>query len=391
MTVEVTTGAGGGAAVERVTRTMSLALGVGGATFTALSLRPFADQLPWVHPLWSFGVAAGVLLPPLAMAVLSPFAPVRVLRTLAGVCAASYLVGLLTLVPALPSGSMPWDIGAPWLFGVSVIPTAASAVAWRPAVAWPFVLLCNVVLGLDRTLAAPFPIPGLAFQDALHTFLFNAVFAALAFATYRAGRVLDATADVATSETRAVAAAEARTRERTRVEALLHDTVLVALLASARGQSRAGEQAASALAQLADVEQDARDDLPAVDWVWRLQALTTDLAPDARFSHETGADPAPVPAEVGQAVLEATAEALRNSVQHAGPAARAVHARVDGSQVAVTVLDDGAGFDPAAIRAGRLGVSVSILDRMRSLPGGRAVVVSRPGVGTRVSIGWSAG
>ena len=53
------------------------------------------------------------------------------------------------------------------------------------------------------------------------------------------------------------------------------------------------------------------------------------------------------------------------------------------------VIDDGRGFDPAAVRPGRLGMSVSIVERMRAVHGGRAAIVSRPGVGTRVSIGWS--
>jgi signal transduction histidine kinase len=56
----------------------------------------------------------------------------------------------------------------------------------------------------------------------------------------------------------------------------------------------------------------------------------------------------------------------------------------------IDVLDDGVGFDRAAVPAGRLGLSDSIEARMRALPGGTAVVVSQQGVGTRVTIGWAA-
>ncbi len=52
--------------------------------------------------------------------------------------------------------------------------------------------------------------------------------------------------------------------------------------------------------------------------MWRLQALTTDLSPDARFSHDDSAHDARIRSDAAHAVLEATAEALRNSVQHAG-------------------------------------------------------------------------
>ncbi len=380
--------AGQGAAVDRVTRTMSLALGVGAAVFTLLALSGFLSQHEASHPVWSWGVAVVVFLPPIAMALLSGVAPVRVLRLLAAVCATGHLLGLLTLIPALDTGTLPGELGAPWLFGVSVIPCAAAAVAWRPLITWPYVALCVVLLGINRYLAAGSTIPDLAVQDALHTFLFDAVFTALALATYRAGRALDSAADVAIEETRASASAEARGRERSRVEALLHDTVLVALLASARGADGAADQASSALAQLDSVEHTADSArLDGTAWMWRLQSLTTDLAPDARFSHE-GMPTSTVPSDAAQAVLEATAEALRNSVLHAGPASRAVHARVTADEIDVTVLDDGSGFDPAAVRPGRLGLTVSILERMRAIPGGRAAIVSNPGVGTRVSIGW---
>jgi hypothetical protein len=125
-------------------------------------------------------------------------------------------------------------------------------------------------------------------------------------------------------------------------------------------------------------------------WIWRLQSLTTDLAPNARFTFENDHRIEPLPVEPALAVLEATAEALRNSVAHAGTATRAVHARATPFGLEVTVLDDGSGFDPDAVRPERLGVRVSILDRMRSLPGGHAHIVSRPGVGTRIVISWLA-
>lgn len=385
--------AGRGAAVERVTRTMSLTLGVGAGVYLLLSLRPFLDQWPHSNPVWATAAAVLVFGAPLVAAVISPWVPLRLLRALAGVCASGYLLALLTFVPLLPGGHLDWSLGTPWLFGTSVIPTAASAVAWRPRVAWPFVVVSIAALGTGRYLAAPTPAPALAFQDALHTFLLDAIFVALAFAIYRAGRILDETADAAIAETRAAASTEARNRERTRVEALLHDTVLVALLGSARGRPHAAEQARVALAELERLDDDEPGEIGAISWMWRLQALTTDLAPDAYFSHEVpdaADDACLVPAEAGQALLEATAEALRNSVQHAGPAARAVHARLAPGEIEVTVLDDGAGFDPDAVGPGRLGVAVSILDRMGALPGGRAAVVSRPGVGTRVSIAWRA-
>ena len=385
--------AGGGAGLDRVTRAMALALGVGTAVFALLAFGGFTAQYSSMSPFWSWGVVAGVFLPPLVAAVLSGILSVRVIRGLLAVAAAAHLAGLVLLVPAITTatGTLPPELATPWLLSVSTIGTCAAAVAWRPVVAWPYLVACVVALGLDRVLASSESIGEIAVQDAVYTLLFDAIFAALAIATARAGRTLDAVADRAVRETRAAAATEAASRERSRIEALVHDSVLVALLASARGVPRAAEEADRAVARLDEVAEDSPTEPVAGEtWVWRLQSLTTDIAPAARFSHEYAPAAGPIPADAAAAMLEASAEALRNSVQHAGDAARAVHARVSGEGVEVTVLDDGRGFDPAGVGAARLGVAVSILDRMRSVPGGRADIVSRPGVGTRVALGWRA-
>ena len=61
----------------------------------------------------------------------------------------------------------------------------------------------------------------------------------------------------------------------------------------------------------------------------------------------------------------------------------------DGSAVRITIRDDGRGFAPgrlaAAAAGGRLGVSQSIIGRMREV-GGTATVRSVPGSGTEVEL-----
>lgn len=380
--------AGRGAAVDGVTRTMSLALGVGAVVFGLLALPSFVAQLPGFAAWWSWGALIGTFGPLILMAAISRVASVRVLRSLAAVAAVSHLSALVLLVPALEAGTLDPGLGTPWLFGVSTAGTASAAVAWRAAIAWPYLVACVAALGIDRVLASSEQIAEIAFQDAVFTLMFDAAFTALALATYRAGRILDRTADLAIAETRHAAMASAGARERTRVEALLHDSVLVALLASARNAENANRLARNALDEL-DAVGAAADGSPltSTEWLARLQSLTTDLAPEARFSHDPLSE-ASIPSGAAQALLEATAEALRNSVVHAGAASRAVHARVGPDEVEVTVLDDGRGFDPAAVRPGRLGLSVSIVERMRAVPGGHATIASRPGVGTRVWISW---
>lgn len=78
-------------------------------------------------------------------------------------------------------------------------------------------------------------------------------------------------------------------------------------------------------------------------------------------------------------------------VRHAGPGTtRSLTAHADGEQITAIVHDDGGGFAPALIASGSLGISGSIVGRMRGLPGGAVTVSSRPGGPTTVRLGWRA-
>ena len=55
--------------------------------------------------------------------------------------------------------------------------------------------------------------------------------------------------------------------------------------------------------------------------------------------------------------------------------------------VLLEVGDDGVGFDPASVPEERLGVRVSIVERVANA-GGTACIDSRPGQGTVVRVMW---
>jgi signal transduction histidine kinase len=102
-----------------------------------------------------------------------------------------------------------------------------------------------------------------------------------------------------------------------------------------------------------------------------------------------------IPSDIGDALSEALAEAIRNSIRHAEwPDGRAVRrtafARFDSTGVEILVNDDGKGFVAHRIGLDRLGIRVSILNRVNSQPGGRATVTSSRGAGTTVSLTWTA-
>lgn len=93
----------------------------------------------------------------------------------------------------------------------------------------------------------------------------------------------------------------------------------------------------------------------------------------------------PVGPEIAEALAGAVTEALTNSGKHGHASRATVYVEpADDSGVFCSVKDDGAGFDPTAVREG-IGLSRSIRGRIEEL-GGRAEVVSQPGAGTEVRL-----
>jgi signal transduction histidine kinase len=379
----------------RIVRVMALALGVGGLVFCALAAPSLVQQYSRFSPVWTWTIALALVICLVLMTALSWVVSPLGLTTLAVLVAIVYLAGLVTVPLAVTAPVADIRI---WLVGLSTIAAAAAAVAWRPWVAWVYLLTALVITFADQVLVSRGGSPDFAAQETIFDLFFGAVFVALALATRRAGRILDVAAERAIAEVRTYATTSARSREQARIDALVHDSVLVALLASASGRagsSAASRQARTALTQIEAFGSDhsERHLRPGIECVWEVQAITTEIAPAATFSYRVDGELS-VPGDVVLALSEATAEALRNSVAHAngprGMASRAVHVSVDASGIEVTMLDDGTGFDPAAVPPTRLGIAVSIVGRMAGVVGGHAIVVSRPGTGTRVSLRWRA-
>jgi signal transduction histidine kinase len=77
-------------------------------------------------------------------------------------------------------------------------------------------------------------------------------------------------------------------------------------------------------------------------------------------------------------------EALTNVIKHAGARSVSIIVMPSGDAVRAVIEDDGAGFDPARVREGALGL-VGIRERV-SLLGGRFEIESAPGDGTTLVI-----
>ena len=189
-----------------------------------------------------------------------------------------------------------------------------------------------------------------------------------------------------------LAAHQASTRAQHEANSFIHDHILSALIAVANGlPDRAAlrdsaRQALNSLSTGTAVASPVAASTLLNDVAGRVGVMAGDVRTDVVLTREHE-----IPSEVAQAITEATLEAVRNSLRHAGsddaPVTRRVTLTSDACGISIEVSDNGCGFDPAVAGRGRHGVSGSIIARMHDV-GGRATVDSVPGKGACVTLRW---
>jgi PAS domain S-box-containing protein len=95
-----------------------------------------------------------------------------------------------------------------------------------------------------------------------------------------------------------------------------------------------------------------------------------------------------LPAEAESLLFRIAQEALTNAAKHAGASAMEVALSQDAAEIALTVADDGRGFDPAAIGTPghKPGLGLLTMRERAEFAGGSFSLESRPGCGTRIRV-----
>lgn len=273
------------------------------------------------------------------------------------------------------------------------------------------VVLAAIAAGI-RVITPPGTLFG-TIAGASHVLLMALALVFIGMLIVRLSRELDSAAAGRAAASAAAAAASGRLAAQTRTAALVHDEVLSTLrVAAFEAVDRAAvsSRAAAALTRVRGLADRAQRPAP---WAGGDGGGGAGVAPGTDAGAEIVAlvraaveeiDPATtidisgpgawsgagMPPEVRRAVLGALAQALDNSLRHAGAGAhRRLELELDGAALRLTLSDDGAGFDPAAVPTTRLGVRTSIVQAMRDIEGS-ARIDSAPGAGTRVALTWEA-
>ncbi|SEJ61009.1 sensor histidine kinase [Demequina mangrovi] len=379
---------------ERLQRTLLGALGVGALIFGALLATGDSGWITQVDQLRApFGVLTvliGIVVPT-AYVVLARVLPIRPLLALAGTTSMAFL-GVQLLWPMMMHEPFLANDGTPWIQGVTAVHATAAAISWPRIVGWayplaqgPIVAFTQIRVRDDAALEATL--------DGLGAIIFCLIVCGISIAVISAGDRQDAAAAHAREQAALEASRRTREAEQSRINAIVHDDVMSVLLAASRPSPPAqlAEQARHAIASvesLASGRTETRDyDPEEFIAVVRSTAAVIDSAVPVRYSVE---GEQPMPAGVVAAFAEATAEALRNALGHGGDAsAPRVECDVDDGSARVVIADSGTGFAASRISPRRLGIRVSILERMRAVTGGDADVTSTPGAGTTVTLSWS--
>lgn len=385
-------------ASTRILRILIVSIGFGGIVFTLLGLASIIGQHDSLNPAFSYPVYLLHLVLPLVLAALAFRLPERYLRAGLYLHAGSSLLAVAIWYAATDPASLP-SSDQPWILNTLAIATCTAALALPFVPAIVYVVVIAAASGILRFATYGGGDASPAFQDFVLITLFSTVLAVLLQFSLRAGRLQDVASAAAQTDAAKSGAAETFERNRTRYQEFTRDEVLATFAAALRDgahtQPSTRESARQVLLKLDDLQTDnlTPSFMTAAEFVEQLRSTTENAVPlgiaisDQRVM---------VPVDVADVLAAAAGAAIRNSVRHAPwptgkPVLRRALVKIGPGGVELTISDDGRGFAPGRIAPDRMGVRVTILQAVSSLPGGEATVESSRGNGTTVTIAWKAG
>lgn len=378
----------------RVERILSLVAGLSclalGAQAFVAALGPSAES-----PEWHLALMVLVFVPLVAMVLACLVG--RGVRLTAGVFAVAYVVALI-LWPVATAGTAPSG-DEPWLWYLLNLSTLAAVLSFPLPLQIVWTVVVPLLFGFVRLLQTGFErdlwiAVGLDVSFAL---ILGGLLLALGWVFRSVAANVDETRARAVDSYTRAAAAEAAEGERVAVAALMHDSVLAALIAAERAetereQTLAVAMAREALTRLANTEQDPEEGSdeprPAASVADDIEHAAADLGADLRIERVVDAATPDVPGRVCRALVLAATQAIVNGLDHAGGRGLSVvvRARPAPTRIEIDVRDSGGGFDLAAVPDDRLGIRGSIIARVAAVGG--TADISSSASGTRVTLAW---
>jgi signal transduction histidine kinase len=365
-----------------------------GVAFFLQSLPTLLGELPNLRAVWSIAMVGG-LVASLLLAVVGSIVR-RWIRIATASFAVIYLIALITWPLAVIDLGLVTE-NSLWLYGLMTVATALAAIAFEVRLAAVYLVAIPLIYAIIRITPAGGEVGVVrASLDSLYALFLGGVITIIFTMLRTAATAVDRAQQMALERYSHAVRQHAIEAERVQVDAIVHDSVLTTLLSAARAYSPEAKELAATMAgnaighlrEAVAVAPDSDAMVPAGVLASRIsEAASTMSQPFDVSSARIGRATLPIP--VAEAMYSAAVQGMVNSLQHAGSGVRRwVEVRGLGhGAIQVQVGDDGSGFEPATVPTERLGVRVSIVERMSSA-GGHAEVESSPGGGTTVTLRW---
>lgn len=307
----------------------------------------------------------------------------------------STLFSLITWSNQLSGGTLQPD-EQPWMWWGLGIAALSAVGGFGISVSAAFLLLLPTVWFVLEVSDIGAPTDSwLALEQSAFSFLFSTVLAVLVVVLRYESSKVDEANEKSNDAAIELAKSDAIHRERDRVDALVHDSVLTTLLVAATANDAASQRSASdlataALQKLTNAQEPNSED-SAITVTSLFSALTLAIArQDEKVSiNSQGSSDLEVPSNVAEALTESTLQAVSNAIQHAGTGSKIevlLRGLPDG--VKIVIKDNGKGFRVSRVPKNRLGLKLSIFSRIQAV-GGKAFVDSKLGIGTNIVLEWS--
>ena len=302
---------------------------------------------------------------------------------------------LLWAVPPFAPESFPVDT-QPWIWWSTGMAVLCAVLFTGPMPSFIFMVLLSSAFTFVRISPSGGQVDFLrALEDAAYIVLLGAILGGLYYMVLFAARRADLANTLSVRQLTKRTNVDAFERERQLVDALVHDRVLNALLVAADADSPQLRQRAASLAEQAIQELRSASTERELPQTITAQALFRALRKaagriDSKIQVQVGATSRlPLSQDVAAALTEATLQAIDNAQRHSGAKLLSIQMTATDAGLTIEVSDDGRGFRVNRVPRNRLGISNSILARMKNV-GGSAEVISAPGRGTQVVLRWLA-
>lgn len=352
------------------------------------------EQLPILNALWFYTFMSAILLS-LAGSFLAAFWLGAMRFWYRAIIFSTLAAMVLWPLQVVDTASLPNDY-KPWVWWAVGFASLAATGAFKRNTALVFLVLMPLVWLIVRI--SPFGASenfGIALEDSLYSFFFSTSVSLLVmFLRHRAAQV-DSEFEALSAARLERAFLDVMQIERTKINSIVHDSVIASLDAAADANSEAERSAAAKAANEAIVRLEreaardpmARETLSSQAFFESLKAAIERRSTFVSVKVKSPVD-LQIPFEVAVAIAESTFQALNNSIVHAANALnRNVVLSSSRNSLKILIIDDGVGFRMSSVPKNRLGVRVAIFQRLESL-GVKVNLQSSPGEGATWVFEW---